>query len=112
MFHFTELGKLWVFFLKPDLISKLHLLKQNCVVIYHDINNIGNKGYCGQSLRYRTVAKKCWKSSLLKLLFFSIWILFHEHSRFTGHQGKEAAISLTPHEGQTFLGKEFTGRLF
>ena len=25
--------------------------------------------------------------------FFSIWILFHEHSRFTGQQGKGEAIS-------------------
>ena len=27
VFHFTELEKLQVFFLKPDLIRKLHLLK-------------------------------------------------------------------------------------
>ena len=27
VFHFTELEKLQVFFLKPDLIPKLHLLK-------------------------------------------------------------------------------------
>ena len=28
--------------------------------------------------------------------FFSIWVFFHEHSRFTGKQGKKEAISLTP----------------
>ena len=28
--------------------------------------------------------------------FFSIWVFFHEHLRFTGHQGKGEAISLTP----------------
>ena len=28
--------------------------------------------------------------------FFSIWIFFHEHSRFTGQQGKGEVISLTP----------------
>ena len=26
---------------------------------------------------------------------FSIWVFFHEHSRFTGHQGKGETISLT-----------------
>ena len=31
------------------------------------------------------------------LLFFSIWIFFHEHSRITGLQGKEEGIFLTPH---------------
>ena len=51
MFHFTALEKLWVFFLKPDLISKLHLLKPNCVVICHDINNVGNSGYCEQKVK-------------------------------------------------------------
>ena len=29
--------------------------------------------------------------------FFSIWVLFHEHSRITGLQGKGEGISLTPH---------------
>ena len=28
--------------------------------------------------------------------FFSIWVLFHEHSRFIGEQGKGEVISLTP----------------
>ena len=28
--------------------------------------------------------------------FFSIWVLFHEHSRITGLQGKGEGISLTP----------------
>ena len=28
--------------------------------------------------------------------FFSIWILIHEHSRFTGQQGKGEAVSLIP----------------
>ena len=30
------------------------------------------------------------------LLSFSIWVFFHEQSRFTGQQGKEEAISLIP----------------
>ena len=29
-------------------------------------------------------------------IFFSIWIFYHQHSRFTGQQGKGEAISLTP----------------
>ena len=30
------------------------------------------------------------------MYIFSIWVFFHEHSRFTGEQGKGEAISLTP----------------
>ena len=30
------------------------------------------------------------------IFFFSIWVFFHEHSRFTGQQGKGEGISLTP----------------
>ena len=30
-------------------------------------------------------------------IFFSLWVLFHEHSRITGLQGKGEGISLTPH---------------
>ena len=32
---------------------------------------------------------------IIKLCYF-IWVFFHEHSRITGQQGKEEAISLTP----------------
>ena len=28
--------------------------------------------------------------------FFSVWVFFQEHSRFTGHQGKGEDIYLTP----------------
>ena len=45
----------------------------------------------------------CWQNPKRALVlnqqeitFFSIWVLFHEHSRFTGQQGKREAISLTP----------------
>ena len=31
-----------------------------------------------------------------RIFFFSIWVFFHEHSRFAGQQGKGEAISLTP----------------
>ena len=34
--------------------------------------------------------------SMRFFFFFSIWILFHEHSRFTGQQGKGEGIYLTP----------------
>ena len=33
----------------------------------------------------------------IKLIFFSIWVFFHEHSQITGLQGKEEGISLAPH---------------
>ena len=32
VFHFTELEKLQVFFLKPDLIPKIHLLKLHALL--------------------------------------------------------------------------------
>ena len=31
------------------------------------------------------------------MIFFSIWVFFHEHSRTTELQGKGEGISLTPH---------------
>ena len=31
------------------------------------------------------------------IIFFSIWVFFHSHSRITGLQGKGEDISLTPH---------------
>ena len=34
---------------------------------------------------------------LISRSFFSIWVLFHEHSRVTGLQGKGEGISLTPY---------------
>ena len=34
--------------------------------------------------------------------FFFLWVYFHEHSRFTGQQGKGEAISLTPRGGKHF----------
>ena len=36
------------------------------------------------------------KVFLKKGVFFSIWVFFHEHSRFTGQQGKGKGIYLTP----------------
>ena len=32
----------------------------------------------------------------IEIFFFSILVFLHEHSRFTGRQGKEKAISLSP----------------
>ena len=42
---------------------------------------------------------------IAKATFVSIWVFFHEHSQFTGQQGKGEAISLTPHGGKTFMGE-------
>ena len=36
------------------------------------------------------------KDKMTERIFFSIWVFFHEHSRFTRQQGKVEAISLTP----------------
>ena len=33
---------------------------------------------------------------MLRLVFFSIWILFHEHSRITGQQRRGMLFILTP----------------
>ena len=33
---------------------------------------------------------------MMLFFLFSIWVFFHEHSRFTGQQGKGGAITLTP----------------
>ena len=33
---------------------------------------------------------------LMRFFFFSIWVFFHEHSRFTGQQRKGEGIYLTP----------------
>ena len=45
----------------------------------------------------------CWFGQILMILllflflfFFSICVFFHEHTGFTGQQGKEKVISLTP----------------
>ena len=44
--------------------------------------------------------KECFLSEnytgLVIFLFFSIWVFFRKHSRFTGQQEKEEAISLSP----------------
>ena len=32
----------------------------------------------------------------VRFFFFSMWVFFHIHSRFTGQQGKREAIYLTP----------------
>ena len=36
------------------------------------------------------------KGTSIANFFFSIWVFFHEHSRFTGQQGKGEGIYLTP----------------
>ena len=43
--------------------------------------------------------EKYWSKGIMGLyvsIFFSIWVFFHEHLRFTGQQGKGEAISLSP----------------
>ena len=42
----------------------------------------------------KLMIKKCLKK--VNTFFLSIWVFFHEHSRFTGQQAKEEGIYLTP----------------
>ena len=42
------------------------------------------------------IAKTVTELKITLQFFFSIWVFFHEHSQFTGQQGKVEAISLTP----------------
>ena len=43
-----------------------------------------------------TVFQILLMSAVVCIFFFSIWVFFHEHSRFTGQQGKGEGIYLTP----------------
>ena len=57
--------------------SYMHHLKENTLLEILDVNYF-------------------WSSFFFFSFFFYFWVFFHEHSRFTGEQGKEEAISLTP----------------
>ena len=50
MFNLTN------FFLKPDLVLKITLIKTKSIVIYHGKNNGGNDDYCEKRIRQRKVA--------------------------------------------------------
>ena len=58
--------------------------------------------YCHIFLFFFYVAENCLLSNCFVsneftyMNFFSIWIFFHEYSRFTVQQGKGEAIALTP----------------
>ena len=46
-----------------------------------------------------SIFEKCHHNIIfgkINIYFFSIWVFFHEHSRFTGQQGKGEGIYLTP----------------
>ena len=49
-------------------------------------------------LNYNQADKKSLRAQLRKnkTFFFSIWVFFHEHSRFAGQQGKGEGIYLAP----------------
>ena len=48
--------------------------------------------HCGKVLFF---CQLIWCHTFFQVCF-SKWVSSHEHSRFTGHQGKEEAIALTP----------------
>ena len=67
------------------------------------------KGKCKNLHKPGSLHVKCFSKKLLVsdnlavlsnaiiiIIFFSIWVFFHEHSRFTGQQGKGEGIYLTP----------------
>ena len=60
-------------------------------IILHNLHGHSLHIHCLTSL-----LKKTYCVPLFKLFFFSIWVLFHEHSRITGLQGKGEIILLTP----------------
>ena len=76
VFPLTEFEKFWVFFLNPDLIPKLHLLKLN-VLLSTMVTMMVTIRIVGKGSHF-------------------IWVFFHVHSQFTGKQGKGEAISLNP----------------
>ena len=60
-------------------------------------SNIWKLIYVFQNL-FRNKERQTPNSTPLKstYIIFSIWLFFHDHSRFTGLQGKVEGISLTP----------------
>ena len=76
------------------IFSMLHIFSKNpsiqVQVLFHKKNF-----YKEMSLENPKTLRKCWEH--LFFLFYSICVLFHEHSRITGLQGKEEGIPLTPH---------------
>ena len=81
--------------------AKLHFcykVKKLCRNLY-----LGNRWICAETAwnkfseknSSRWTSRRTFNSS--KLIFFTIWVLFHEHSRITGLQGKGEGIPLTPH---------------
>ena len=79
---------------RPSIVSLIrnhptHLLLQNSDKNAYEKIAILRKyadGYAATSLTLHSSV----------CVFFSFWVFFHEHSRFTGMQGKWKAISLTP----------------
>ena len=57
---------------------------QNLIVQYLDLNKSQSMVYCA--------GPRCL---FYIVCFFSIWVFFHEHLRFTGQQGKGEGIYLT-----------------
>ena len=66
VFPLTEFEKFWIFFLKPDLNPKLHLLKLN-VLLSTMVTIMVTICIVGKGSQF-------------------IWVFFHEHSQFTGKQ--------------------------
>ena len=88
--------KFWVFFLKSDIISKLHILKLKvllsamvAIVVTMLLWEKVNVMYGGLKMLETIISEVTFTE-------FSIWFFFHEQSRFTEQRGSREAISLTP----------------
>ena len=89
VFRFTEFEKSLSFLLEVRYNSKITHIKTKGVVICHGNSSGNHVYYCGKRLTQCMVTSRCLKPS-------SIWVFFHEQSRFTGQQRKAKAISLIP----------------
>ena len=79
------------------MVVPLHALPiENFIMTFWKTNRLTQK-YIGKSkLGFANDTNIYVSQNLTFFFFFSIWVFFHEHSQFTGQQGKGEGIYLTP----------------
>ena len=72
----------------PDISKQVHkiVFSRSRSIVSHPLLTFNNKPVV-------QITKNIQKCSRMKIFFFSIRIFFHEHSRFTGQQGKGKGFS-------------------
>ena len=82
-------------FLFPKKDEEKKSNKRQPKVLFNIFTTRNEKGVqsCRKAKKYY---ERFSKNEVIRF-FFSIWVLFHEHSRITGLQGKGEGIPLTPH---------------